>query len=146
MSLDLMMFADKLKRCCRLFDVAEPELAAGTGITLQRVSNLLRHKVEPSGDEILILADFFKCDYKFFISNDKLAAFEQTEALFRAHSGELNTRDKWAIQEFVFLCECEEFLVWSMPEKQKPRFVAQKRGDLLQKPRLGCCIHFKAIP
>ncbi len=123
------MFADKLRRCCSQFEVEESELAAGTGIPLDRVFNLLNQKAEPTGDEILILADFFKCDYKFFISNEKLAAFEQTEALFRTYNEELSKRDKWAIQEFIFLCECEEFLLGTMPTKRKSSFVARKKGD-----------------
>lgn len=128
MSLDLVMFADKLKRYYRQLEVSEVELAKSTGIPVERILKMLKRDVEPTGDEILILADFFKCDYNFFISNEKLAAFEQTEALFRTHSKELNVRDRWAIQEFLFLCECEEFLLQNLPNKRKSLFTVQKRG------------------
>lgn len=129
MSLDLVMFSDKLRRCCRQLDVTESELAAHTGIPPERVFTLLNQEAEPTGDEVLILADFFRCDYKFFISNEKLAAFEQTEALFRTYSKELSKRDKWAIQEFLFLCECEEFLLDAMSVKRNSSFSAEKRGS-----------------
>ena len=68
-------------------------------------------KATPSGDEVLILADYFKCDFKFFISNEQLAPFEQTEELFRRHGSELSREDRWSIQEFLFLCECQDFLL-----------------------------------
>lgn len=128
MSLDLIMFADKLKRYCNQLEVSEVELAISTGIPFERILKMLKRDLEPTGDEILILADFFKCDYNFFISNQKLAAFEQTEALFRTHNKELNVRDRWAIQEFLFLCECEEFLMQNLPNKQKCFFSVHKRG------------------
>ena len=129
MGLDLAVFSDKLSRYSLQFDISAVELAENTGIPVERLSHMLEQKVVPTGDEILILADFFKCDYNFFISNEKLAPFEQTEALFRKHAAFLNKDDKWAIQEFLFLCECEEFLLESMPEKRGKPFYPKKEGD-----------------
>jgi Zn-dependent peptidase ImmA (M78 family) len=60
---------------------------------------------------VLILADFFQCDYRFFVSNEKLAAFEQTESLYRTFGTEFSKNDRRSIQEFFFLCECEAFLL-----------------------------------
>jgi Zn-dependent peptidase ImmA (M78 family)/plasmid maintenance system antidote protein VapI len=111
MAIDLTMFADKLQRYCRQFDVSLQDLSEGTGISIDRLTALCNKQVEPTGDEILILADYFKCDYKFFISNERLAPFEQTENLFRKLGDVLTVQDKWAIQEFLFLCECQEFLL-----------------------------------
>lgn len=110
MPIDRAMFADKLLRYCRQFDVTNEGLSQSTGIPLDRLQSLERQDSEPTGDEVLILADFFKCDFKFFISNEKLAPFEQTESLFRVHGAALTQDDRWAIQEFLFLCECQEFL------------------------------------
>jgi IrrE N-terminal-like domain len=58
----------------------------------------------------LVLADFFACDYRFFISNERLAAFEQTDSLYRMHGAEFSKVDRRSILEFIFLCECEQQL------------------------------------
>src|SRR3990170_6815764 len=106
MAIDLAMFADKLQRYCRQFDVSLQDLSEGTGISLDRLTALCNKQVEPTGDEILILADYFKCDYKFFISNERLAPFEQTEQLYRRYGKEFSKADRRNIQDFLFLCEC----------------------------------------
>jgi Zn-dependent peptidase ImmA (M78 family) len=58
----------------------------------------------------LILADFFKVDYRFLISNQRLTAVEQTETLYRRFGNEFTKEDRRAIAEFLFLCECEQML------------------------------------
>jgi Zn-dependent peptidase ImmA (M78 family) len=73
------------------------------------------------------LADFYKCDYKFFISNERVAPIEQTEALFRRYSDELQKTDRWAIQEILFLAECEHFLEQNLG-RQKRDFPFVKQG------------------
>src|SRR5579859_7785963 len=108
--MDLTLLGNKLKRYREQFQVEHADVQAATGIVQERLRAFEEGQATPTGDEILILADYYKCDYKFFISNEKLAPFEQTETLFRLHGKELSKEDRWAIQEFLFLCECEEFL------------------------------------
>lgn len=131
MSLDLTMFSDKLRRYCAQMNVTSHDLGHATGILQHRVEPLLSGQTEPTGDEVLILADYFKCDFKFFISNDRLAPFEQTEQLFRKHGDDLTTEDRWAIQEFLFLCECEAFLLSQAPKSPAhDAFSFRKNGTL----------------
>ena len=113
--MDLTLLADKLKRYREQFQATCADISASTGIPEDRLLAFERGEATPSGDEILILADYYKCDYKFFVSNEKLAPFEQTDTLFRLHGKELSREDRWAIQEFLFLCECEEFLESIVP-------------------------------
>lgn len=133
MALDLAMFKDKLMRYCSQLEVTLDELSQSTGIPLDRLRTIAGGNSEPTGDEVLILADFFKCDFKFFISNEKLAPFEQTESLFRKHGSELTREDRWAIQEFLFLCECQEFLMANMPHIKRYPFVFTKTGNFYKK-------------
>lgn len=129
MPLDLIMFSDKLRRYCVQLNVLAAELGRATGINQPRVEALLSGQKEPTGDEVLILADYFKCDFKFFISNERLAPFEQTEQLFRKHGDALTSEDRWAIQEFLFLCECEAFLLSKMPNGDvRHAFTFTKQG------------------
>lgn len=111
MALDLDLFSDKLKRYCAQLQVSEAEIADGTGIEPQRIASLLGGSAEPFGDEVLIFADYFQCDFKFFISNEILAPFEQTEELFRSHGSYFTKDDRWNVQEFLFLCESQHFIM-----------------------------------
>lgn len=111
MLFDRHLFADKVRRHCVHFCVSMEELSERTGISIGRLQALDSQTSDPTGDEVLILADFFKCDFDYFISNETRAVFEKTEALFRAHSDKLDASDRWAVQEFLYLCECEHFLL-----------------------------------
>lgn len=120
MPLDQQLLGTKLKRYRAQFDLTLTEVARATGIPEAVLDRYEQGLAVPSGDEILIFADFYKCDFKFFISNEKLAPFEETATLFRRYGNEFSKRDRWSVQEFLFLAECEHFLQASLhrlPEK-----------------------------
>lgn len=110
MSFDRALLSEKLTKYRNQFQLSLAQLSEATGIAQDALRGYEAQEKIPSGDEILILADYYKCDYNFFISNEKLAPFEQTETLFRRHGSELSPKDRWAIQEFLFLAECESYL------------------------------------
>lgn len=110
MALHLPDFAAKVRRFLENFDQTVEDVAAATGIEFDVLRALIEGQRTPTGDEVLILADHFLCDYKFFISNEDEPPIERTEKLFRAHSSDLTSKDRWSIQEFLFLCENEAFL------------------------------------
>jgi Zn-dependent peptidase ImmA (M78 family)/transcriptional regulator with XRE-family HTH domain len=128
MSLDLSILGSKLSRYRAQFNASVADVAAGTGIPSDVLQEYEQGVREPTGDHILIIADYFKCDYKFFLSNEKLAPFDQTETLFRMHGDALSPADRWAIQEFLFLCECEEYLLSLTPVMARKPFVFTKNG------------------
>jgi len=111
MTFDTSLFASKLSRYRAQFQLDVDDFVRLTGIKSDRVCALEAGEVKPTGDEVLILADVFKCDYRFFISSERVAPFEETEELFRRHGDALTREDRWAIQEFLHLCECEAFLL-----------------------------------
>ncbi|MFZ3130542.1 MAG: XRE family transcriptional regulator [Desulfosporosinus sp.] len=126
---DKILFADKLIKYREQFNVSIQQLATSTGISTERLSAFERKEEIPDGDEILILADYYKCDYRFFISNEKIAAFEQTEYLFRMLGDELSTRDRWSIQEALYLAECEAFLINEIGRESQIIFTFVKKGN-----------------
>ena len=111
MSIDRQLFVDKLKRFMSQLQVDIYDLSEGTGIHEDRLQELMFLQDDPSGDEVLIFSDYFKCDYHFFISNQKYAIFERTENFYRVYGDELSSQDRFAIQEFIYLCECEDLLM-----------------------------------
>lgn len=131
MALDLKLIGGKIQRYREQLEYSLQELSDLTGIPLQRLEQLEMGNEEPTGDEILILADFFRCDYRFFISNEKLAPFEQTDQLYRKYGSDFSKADRRRIQDFLFLCECEEFLLRELGRAQgRQPFSFQKRGDI----------------
>lgn len=129
MSLDRSLLSSKLKKYRDQFQVSISELSESTGIGIQALNAYEEMKEIPSGDEILILADFYKCDYNFFISNDTSAPFEQTEILFRKHGDKFSKKDRWVIQEFLFLAECETYLFNKLHHTQTNNFNYSKQSS-----------------
>ncbi|MCU0550840.1 MAG: XRE family transcriptional regulator [Leptolyngbya sp. Prado105] len=128
MSFDLALFGSKLKRYREQFDTSIVQVSERTGISQQILVELEQGSRRPTGDEVLILADYYKCDYQFFISNERLAPFEQTETMFRRYGSEFSRDDRWAVQEFLFLCECEAYLLELIPRTGRKSFSFTKIG------------------
>lgn len=132
MSFDLAAFADKLRRYCAQLQATPDDVATATGIAKERVLSLQKAEAEPTGDEVLILADYFRCDFKFFVSNEKLAPFEETETLFRRFGDRLSREDRWSIQELLFLCETEAYLMDRLSRMPRKAFEFTKRGTFVK--------------
>lgn len=127
-SFDLAEFARKLRSYRDQRQLTRAELTEGTGIATDRCERFEAGELLPTGDEILIIADFFQCDYRFFVSNEKLAAFQQTENLYRKFGEQFTKNDRRSIQEFFFLCESEAFLLTELERKTVP-FSFRPKGN-----------------
>lgn len=110
MALDLSCLSIKLQKYRENFQMTQEELSQKSGITIDRLNSFESSVLEPTGDEILIIADIYHCDYKYFISSESEPNFEKIEKLFRKYRNDLQTNDRWAIQECIFLAENEVFL------------------------------------
>lgn len=115
---DLQLLGKKLNGCRSRLEYTVEEVVNGTGINKDRINDFEKGILEPTGDEILILADFFKEDYKFFISNQQTSASENADKLYRQFGNEFSKEDRRRIQEFLYLCECESD-VWELLDKSK---------------------------
>lgn len=111
MSINLAMLGGKLKQYRDQLQETVAEVAEVTGISPERLDQMEAGRVEPTGDEILILADHFHCDFRYFISNERVAPFEQTDALYRRHGEDFRKEDRRAVQDFLYLCETEALLM-----------------------------------
>jgi len=111
MAIDLRALGSKLAKYRGQLKESIGDVASSTGIDAARLTSIEAGQTEPTGDEVLILADHYRCDFKFFISNEQVAPFEQTETLYRAHGGYFTKEDRCAVQDFLYLCETEDFLM-----------------------------------
>jgi Zn-dependent peptidase ImmA (M78 family)/DNA-binding XRE family transcriptional regulator len=133
MARDLKLLGTKLTRYRDQLQLSTSEVAEFTGISEKSLIKYESGNEEPSGDEILILSDFFKCDYRFFISNEQLAPFEQTETLYRLHGEHFSKQDRWAVQEFLYLSECENYLERILGKEQTRVFRFDKKGTFFKR-------------
>ena len=85
-------------------------LAHNSGIPAERLALLEAGGAEPSGDEVLILADQFKKNFRYFLSDQAADPDEEIDFLFRVRGDELPPADRIAISEFVYLCRCQAML------------------------------------
>jgi len=111
MAINLVALGAKLRKYRDQLQETIAEVAEVTGISGERLTQMEAGQVEPTGDEVLILADHFRCDFRYFISNERLAPFEQTDTLYRMHGSDFSRADRRAVQEFLYLCETEAFLM-----------------------------------
>ncbi|WP_186353488.1 MULTISPECIES: XRE family transcriptional regulator [Pseudomonas] len=128
MAINLSALGSKVSRYRIQLALTVEEVSAATRIPLERLCSVEAGEVEPTGDEVLILADLFRCDFKFFISNEQVAPFEQTEILYRAHGKEFSKDDRRAVQEFLYLCETEAFLTKELGIKHRQFKAAPPTG------------------
>lgn len=125
MSINLSLLGSKLAKYREQLQESLIDVAGSTGIDAPRLAQIEDGQTESTGDEVLILADHYRCDFKFFISNEQVAPFEQTDTLYRAHGSDFSKEDRRAVQDFLYLCETEDFLM---------RVLGQERGSFAFSP------------
>ena len=110
MAIDYQSIAQKLKQARELQSIMVEAVSQETGITAGRIHLIEDGQARPSGDEVLILANYYCHDFRDFLDDKRPAPFEQTDLLYRRHGEAFSPEDRRAIQEFLFLCEIESSL------------------------------------
>lgn len=107
MPIDHQAIARKLRKARELQSLNIKAVSEATGIAPDRIALIESGQSKPSGDDVLILANFYRHDFRNFLNDDRPAPFEQTDILYRRHGDAFTPQDRRAIQEFLFLCEIE---------------------------------------
>lgn len=110
MAIDIQIIASRLAKMRETLAYDLSEVAIGVGIDENRLKELESGQYKPSGDEVLILADFYRCDFIALIDKNVPAPFDNTAPLFRRYGNTFSVEDKRAVQEFLFLCQREKIL------------------------------------
>jgi Zn-dependent peptidase ImmA (M78 family)/transcriptional regulator with XRE-family HTH domain len=131
MAVDLKLLGKKLQRYRSQLDLSLDDVSSATGIAAASLADFEAGKIAPTGDHILVLADYFKCDYAELISSEAQTSLERTDTLFRRFGNEFSKADRWAVREFLFLCESEHFLNQQL-NKRTTTFGFQKSGTFFK--------------
>ena len=95
-------------------------LALSSGIGAARLAVLENGGADPTGDEVLVLADRFKKNFRYFLADDASDPDADVEFLFRTSGADLPPADRLAISEFVYLCRCQAAMERDL-ERAAPR-------------------------
>lgn len=131
MAIDYQSIAEKLKQARELQSITIETVSQGTGITADRIYLIEDNQSRPTGDEVLILANYYHHDFRDFLDDNRPAPFEQTDLLYRRHGEAFSPEDRRAIQEFLFLCEIESSLEYDL-EIKKLEFPFSPQGKFFK--------------
>lgn len=105
--LDLKTLAARLCHAREVLTYSIDDVSQGTGLDHERIVAIEAGTQVPLGDEILILASFYDCDFRAFLDANVPAPVQQTDILFRRFGDSFSPQDRRAVQEFLRLCETE---------------------------------------
>lgn len=108
--LDLKSLAARLCQAREVLAYSIDDVCQGTGLDHPRIAAIESGTQMPSGDEILILASFYDCDFRAFLDEKLPAPVQQTDILFRRFGDSFSPQDRRSVQEFLRLCETESEL------------------------------------
>lgn len=108
--INLKLISERLAHARSLQAVPPETVSSHTGIAVERLTVIEAGVEAPSGDELLILANYYSRDFRDFVDPSRPEPFKQTDILYRRHGDSFTSEDRRAIQEFLFLCEIEATL------------------------------------
>ena len=150
MPIDRIELGFKCRRVrSEILNLTLDQAAERTGIDKARLEAIESGRVEPSGDEVLIIADVYGEPVEFFITNERSASIEKASNLYRMYGNTFSTADRQNIQEFLTLCRLEheiESLLGSRPRVfaflpgRRNRHMRTDGREVAEKLRADCRI------
>jgi Zn-dependent peptidase ImmA (M78 family)/DNA-binding XRE family transcriptional regulator len=119
MTLNLKVLSQRLSQAREVLAYSVEEVSKETGIESARLLAIEEGKQKPSGDEVLILASFYNCDFRAFLDETKPPPVEQADILFRRFGDAFTPKDRRAIQQFLHLCVIELELENALNEQKR---------------------------
>lgn len=108
MSANFASIGRKLRECRTNLKITIEEAAEFVGSSAERYNNFEEGKLNPTGDDIVLLSKLYVQDFRYFVTNDFNSAEKQVKALFRQNET-LSKNDRIAIQKLVRICEYKYF-------------------------------------
>lgn len=141
-SIDPTLIASRLARARSLQALSANTVSVDTGIAPERLAIIENGSESPSGDELLILANYYSRDFRDFVDPLRPEPFKQTDILYRRHGETFTSNDRRAIQEFLFLCEIEATLQKEMGYQHTPFSYEPSPHDLhkVQGPKAAAAL------
>ena len=131
MAINLNCTATRLKQIRETLAYSVDEASQATGLAADRLTAIEHATARPSGDEILILASFYDCDFRALLDETLPPPTAQTGILFRRYGESFRPEDRRAVQEFLRLCQIEAELE-RLLRRQPKAFTFVPTGNYLK--------------
>lgn len=118
MALNLEVLSERLRQAREVLSYPVEEVCKEVGMDPARLSAIEAGEHKPSGDEVLILASFYDCDFRAFLDEALPPPVEQSDILFRRYGKDFTPNDRRAVQQFLYLCVVETELEKSLNEQK----------------------------
>lgn len=128
MTIDVRDVGGRLRKARELQGLEAISIQEKTGISSNRLQEIEAGTSAPTGDEVLILAAFYRHDFRDFIDQSRPSPFSQTDILYRKHGDAFTGSDRRAVQELLLLCEIEAELE-ALLGQQKKAFSVKPSGS-----------------
>ena len=109
MTFDYAVLGRKLKNARESLLITAQEAASRLQMGLQDYLDIELGRNRVTGDQLVLLAVLYRRDFRYFVTGDYPSAESQVQEMFRRNAA-LSQSDRIAIQEFVRLCEYEDFI------------------------------------
>lgn len=120
MPVKLIELGTRIRGMREVLSYSLAEASQATGISQDRLNSIEAGSLEPTGDEVLILASFFECDFKLLVDSSQPRPNGPAEILFRRYGESFTSQDRRAIQEFIHLCQIEESIELLVGTTKRP--------------------------
>lgn len=131
MAVNLNLVAERLHQVRETLQYSIDEASQATGIAGERLVAIESGREEPTGDDVLILASLYDCDFRSFLDENSPPPVQQTDLLFRRYGETFSAEDRRAIQEFLHLCHIEASLE-QLLEIKRPSFSFKPSGSYIK--------------
>lgn len=109
MAFDYVLLGKKLQEARESLLIDAVEAAERLQISVEDYLSVESGQKKATGDQVVLLASLYQRDFRYFVTGDYPSAESQIQEMFRLNAS-LSQNDRIAIQEFVRLCEYEDFL------------------------------------
>lgn len=110
MAVNVSLVAERLRQARETLQYSLDEASQASGIASDRLDAIESGREAPTGDDVLILASLYDCDFRSFLDEKIPPAVQQTDVLFRRYGETFRAEDRRAVQEFLHLCHIEASL------------------------------------
>ncbi|BAY28864.1 hypothetical protein NIES2107_06960 [Nostoc carneum NIES-2107] len=130
MAFDYILLGKKIREARESLLIQPEEAASKLQISTEHYYKLESGQDKVTGDQVVLLASLYHRDFRYFVTGDYPSAESQIQEMFRLNSS-LSKNDRIAIQQFVRLCEYENFLeqdIFQKKTKTLPNYATYQFG------------------
>ena len=131
MAINVNLVAERLRQAREALQYSIEEASEETGISGARLIDIESGKEVPSGDDVLILANLYDCDFRLFLDENLPTPVHQSDVLFRRYGESFSAEDRRSVQEFLYLCQIEASLERLLEIRTSP-FTFSRSGSYVK--------------